>query len=80
VAEWHAHIGARNAAHRTSSAVSAIHSDGELEDRLRWDIDPEALATLRSQRQQRDYVSCLHARAVLPALRALSQSVGRAVR
>ena len=25
---WHAHIGARNAAHHTSSAVAVLHSDG----------------------------------------------------
>jgi hypothetical protein len=76
---WHAHIGARNAAHHTSSAIAATHSAVNLDDRLRWDIDPQAVASLQSQRQARDYLARLDGQPVLPPLRALAGRVSSAV-
>jgi DNA-directed RNA polymerase subunit RPC12/RpoP len=48
---WRAHIGARNAAHHTSTSVVAVHSDGDPT----WDMDATAVASLNSKAQQAAY-------------------------
>lgn len=76
---WHAHIGARNAAHHTSSAVAVLHSDVGRDERLIWDMQDQAIASLRSQRQACNYASRLAGRPVLPHLRAISNCINAAV-
>jgi hypothetical protein len=83
VGEWVAHIGARNMAHHSSFSVAALHSAAKLDDRLRWEIDPQAVATLHakhSKTQACEYRARLDGQAVLPALRALAARVSTAVR
>lgn len=74
--QWHAHIGARNAAHHhPSTAIVALYSDNPAEERLRWDIDTTAISSLHSERQAAAYRSRLAGRGVLPALRTLVGSI-----
>jgi hypothetical protein len=73
---WHAHMGARNAAHHTSSAPVALHSD---QPRVTWDLDPQAVAELRSDRQRAAYNERLGGEAALPGLQRLADLVAAAV-
>lgn len=76
---WRAHVGARNAAHHTSSALAALHNPAPAEESLRWEIDPKAIASLRSELQRREYNGRLDREPVLPLLRALAAQVSAAV-
>jgi hypothetical protein len=79
LADWYAHVGARNAAHHTSSTITALHILEPLDNRLQWEIEPQAVASLRSQRQRREYLARLEGQPVLPALRALVARVSATV-
>ncbi len=79
LAVWHAHIGARNAAHHTSSALAPLHSHGTRDERLTWDIEQRAIASLPSPRQAGEYNARLAGQPVLPNLRAMVVRVSDAV-
>jgi hypothetical protein len=64
---WRAHIGARNAAHHTSTSVVAVHSEGDPT----WDMDATAIASLRYESQQKAYNARLAGMPVAPALRQI---------
>ena len=72
---WRAHIGARNAAHHTSSSVVALHSTGALT----WDVDAPAIATLQSSRQQRAYRTRLADTSAPNSLRRIAELVAISV-
>jgi hypothetical protein len=76
---WTAHIGARNAAHHTSSGVVAIHSDPARDNRLRWDLDAAAISSLRFPDQGRQYNRHLAHQPLLPALHAVVRRVESSV-
>ena len=48
---WIAHMGARNAAHHSSSGVVTLHSQGSTAVRLTWELEAASVASLRSTRQ-----------------------------
>lgn len=72
---WRAHIGARNAAHHTSTSVVAVHSDGDLT----WDIDATAVASLNSKAQQAAYNARLADKSVTPSLHQIVTLVQRSI-
>jgi hypothetical protein len=68
---WCAHVGARNAAHHESDVVVALYSEGATDEHLRWELSASAIASLRSNAQQREYNARLAGEAVLPPLRTV---------
>ena len=68
---WYAHVGARNAAHHESAALAALHSDGDRDYRLVWEMP----VSVRSVIQTTEYRTRLSGLRVLPALRDRGPSV-----
>ena len=77
---WQGLLGARNAAHHSSSPVVTRHGPNshEREDRLRWHLEPQAIRSLRSKDQRREYNARLDGLAVLPQLHEVLALVQRA--
>jgi phage-related tail protein len=76
---FRAHVGARNAAHHESDVVAALYSAGASDEHLRWELSAAAIASLRSEAQQREYNARLAGKAVLPPLRVLVSLVASSV-
>jgi hypothetical protein len=68
---WTGLLGARNAAHHTSSSVVVKHSDMPRDDRLRWDLDADVIAGLHSPAQKVEYNARVAGQPVLPQLRSV---------
>jgi hypothetical protein len=79
LALWHAHLGARQAAHHSSCRLVALHSDGAIDDRLTWAIDEAGIKCMNSSAQQRNYRELLASKPVLPALRQIAARVDSSV-
>jgi hypothetical protein len=76
---WRAHIGARNAAHHTSSPLAVLRSDAARDERLLWALQSSAITGLRSERQASEYRDRLHEQPVLPSLRQISERLAAAI-
>jgi hypothetical protein len=84
---WNAHVGARNAAHHHSSETAGLvvlHSGGQRDDRLTWDIDPAAIARAGARskygrEQASEYKGRLAGKPVLPGLRQIAALLRRSV-
>jgi hypothetical protein len=76
---WLAHMGARNAAHHTSSTVVEIRSASQADNRVRWCIEPTAIASLHSKDQAKAYRTLLDGQPVIPGLRSIVAALAVAI-
>ena len=75
---WHAHLGARNAAHHESSGLFSL--PGQPGQPLVWAIPPTAFKSKKqSKAQEREYYARLDGRPVLPLLREMASRISSAI-
>ena len=76
---WRGLNGARNASHHSASHIVVFQTVSDRDDCALWDIEPAAIADLRSERQQIEYNARLAGKATLPQLRDVAAAVTAAV-
>lgn len=79
VALWKAHLGARNRAHHGVDGLIALHSHPESDNRLVWDLSPDAVDKNQSATGKVEFRSLLAGQPVLPALRRLAARAARSI-